>query len=85
MLSTIDALVGRPSKEILDEISVSPEISAAVLGSDSTLGKLRAMVMAYEVADWPTSSKLARELGVPEDALPDIYEQSIKWAKHVTS
>ena len=50
----------KPVKEILDEISVSPEISAAVLGSDSTLGKLRAMVMAYEAADWATASSRTR-------------------------
>jgi len=85
MLSTIDALIGRPSKEILDEIAVSPEISAAVLGSTTPLGKLRTMVMAYETGDWPAASALAKELGVAEDLLPDIYEQSIKWAKHISA
>lgn len=83
MLSMIDALVGRPSKEVLDEISVSPEVSAAVLGSTSTLGKLRALVVAYEAADWETTAALAKQLGVAEDQLPEIYQQSIKWAKHV--
>lgn len=83
ILSTIDAIVGRPSKEVLEEISVSPEISAAVLGSTTPLGQLRAMVMAYEVGDWTTASTLAKQLGVNEELLPDIYEQSIKWAKHV--
>ncbi|HEX3693993.1 MAG TPA: HDOD domain-containing protein [Polyangia bacterium] len=83
MLSAIDALVGRPCKEVLDEISVSPAISAAVLGADTTLGRMRAMVLAYETADWAAASVLANQLGVAEDLLPDVYQQSIKWAKHV--
>ena len=83
ILSAIDALMGRPSKEVLDEISVSPAISAAVLGTDTTLGKMRAMVLAYEQADWIKVGTLAKQLDVAEDLLPDIYQQSIKWAKHV--
>jgi len=54
-----------------------------VLGSTSTLGKLRAMVVAYEAADWETTATLSKQLGVAEDQLPEIYQQSIKWAKHV--
>jgi c-di-GMP-related signal transduction protein len=83
MLSAIDALVGRPSKEILDEISVSPEVSAAVLGSETPLGKLRALVMAYEAGNWAETTAMASALRISEEILPDIYQQSIKWAKHL--
>ena len=83
MLSAVDALMGRPLKEVLDEISVSPSISAAVMSTDTTLGQMRALVLAYETADWPAASAMAKKVGVSEDVLPDLYQQSIKWAKHV--
>ena len=80
MLSALDALVGRPMNEILDEIAVSPQIGAAILDTSTELGKIRALVMAYETARWDVVTETAKQLSIAEDQLPDLYQQSLKWA-----
>jgi c-di-GMP-related signal transduction protein len=80
MLSAIDALVGRPLPEILEEIAVSRDIEKALLDSVTPLGKMRALVLAYEGAMWEDVDRLARALSLPEGVLPDVYRQSIEWA-----
>jgi c-di-GMP-related signal transduction protein len=80
MLSAIDALVGRPLPEILQDIAVSREIEQALLGTASPLGKIRAIVLGYEGALWDEVSTLAQSLGIAETALPELYQQSLDWA-----
>ena len=81
MLSAIDALVGRPMPEILQEIAVSREIEEALLHKTSPLGKMRNLVLSYESALWEDVSKMANALSMPEADLPDLYRESLEWAK----
>jgi c-di-GMP-related signal transduction protein len=81
MLSAIDALVGRPMQEILQEIAVSREIEAALTGTATPLGKMRALVLAYEGALWEEVSAMAHGLSMPEADLPNLYRESLEWAK----
>jgi EAL and modified HD-GYP domain-containing signal transduction protein len=80
MLSALDVLVGRPMKEILDEIAVSPEIGAAILDNTTELGKIRALVLDYEAAQWEQVTETAKQLAIAEELLPDLYQESLKWA-----
>ena len=80
LLSSLDAMVGRPMDELLAEISVSPEIDAALLRTDSALGKIRALVVAYEHARWSEVTAWAKSLKLSEAALPEIATQSMGWA-----
>lgn len=80
LLSALDAMVGRPMPELLAEISVSPEIDGALLRQDTTLGRLRALVMAYERGAWADVTALAKELGIAETTLPEIATESLAWA-----
>jgi EAL and modified HD-GYP domain-containing signal transduction protein len=81
MLSAIDALVGRPMKEILQEIAVSREIEDALTQAATPLGKMRALVLSYEAALWDDVSDIARAISMPEADLPDLYRESLEWAK----
>jgi EAL and modified HD-GYP domain-containing signal transduction protein len=80
LLSALDVMVGRPLPELLSEISVSPEIDAALLREDTPLGAVRALVLAYEHAAWPEVSTLAKRLGIAEERLPEIATASLAWA-----
>jgi c-di-GMP-related signal transduction protein len=66
--------------EILDEIAVSPQIGAAILDTSTELGKIRALVMAYETARWDVVTETAKQLSIAEDQLPELYQQALKWA-----
>ena len=81
MLSAIDALVGRPMQEILQEIAVSRDIEDALLHTRTPLGKMRALALAYEGALWDDVSTMAQAISMPEADLPDLYRQSLEWAK----
>ncbi|MES1206259.1 MAG: HDOD domain-containing protein [Pseudomonadota bacterium] len=80
LLSALDVMVGRPLPELLAEISVSKEIDAALLRQDTPLGNVRALVLAYEHADWAQVAVLAKGLGIPEERLPEIATASVSWA-----
>ena len=80
LLSALDAVVGRPMKELLADISVSRDVDAALLGTETRLGQLRALVMAYEHADWSEVGTFAKALGVNETVLPELYRKAVEWA-----
>jgi c-di-GMP-related signal transduction protein len=80
LLSALDAMVGRPLPELLAEISVSPEIDAALLREDTPLGRVRALVLAYERGNWTEVTALAERLKIAEDRLPEIATASLGWA-----
>ncbi|HEY4187746.1 MAG TPA: HDOD domain-containing protein [Polyangia bacterium] len=80
LLSSLDAMMGRPLDELLAEVGVSPEIVSAVLHQDTPLGKVRALTLAYESGSWTEVSALAAALGIPERELPALANESRAWA-----
>jgi c-di-GMP-related signal transduction protein len=67
--------------EILQEIAVSREIEDALTHAKTPLGKMRALVLSYESALWDDVSAMAHGLSMPELDLPDLYRESLEWAK----
>jgi EAL and modified HD-GYP domain-containing signal transduction protein len=80
LLSALDAMVGRPLPELLGEISVSPTIDSALLDETTPLGRVRALVLAYERAAWNDVTALAKTLRISEDRLPELSTSSLSWA-----
>jgi c-di-GMP-related signal transduction protein len=80
LFSALDAMMGRPLPELLREISVSPAIDAALLREDTTLGRIRALILAYERANWTAVTEIAKHLGITEDRLPEIANAALGWA-----
>jgi EAL and modified HD-GYP domain-containing signal transduction protein len=80
LLSALDVMVDRPLAELLGEISVSADIDAALLRQDTTLGGIRALVLAYEHGNWEEVAALAKRLKIAEDRLPEIATASLGWA-----
>jgi len=42
---------------------------------------MRNLVLSYESALWEEVSKMANGLSMPEADLPDLYRESLEWAK----
>jgi c-di-GMP-related signal transduction protein len=80
LLSALDAMMGRPLAELLAEIVVSPDIDAALLHENTPLGRVRALVLAYENGAWDKVSALAAALGIAESELPTLANESRDWA-----
>lgn len=80
LMSALDAVVGRPMSELLSDISVSRDVDRALLGTETPLGRLRALVVAYEHADWAEVTTHASALALAETVLPELYRKAIEWA-----
>lgn len=85
LLSTLDAMVGRPMNERLAEVGVSAEIETAVLGGDTLMGHALVLVKALERGDWELTASAARALGVPEPAYAGCYREAVRWVDRIFS
>ncbi|MCH7717807.1 MAG: HDOD domain-containing protein, partial [Gemmatimonadetes bacterium] len=83
MLSLIDALVGRPLIEVLDELAVSQEIREALIETDSPMAIIRALVVAHERGAWETVDRFAAQLSLSDVPIADLYREAVVWADDV--
>ncbi|MCD6303589.1 MAG: HDOD domain-containing protein [Planctomycetes bacterium] len=80
MFSLIDALVDAPMEEILEKLPLDRQIKMALLGEPCPFRTVHEMILAYERADWDHFSKCAASLKAPEDVVPDLFRESLRWA-----
>ena len=81
MFSLVDAFLGRPMAEVLDELPLEKHIKMPLLGQKGKLWRVLQLVRAYESAKWEEVSRYAQILKVSEDDLPKIYMEAIEWSQ----
>jgi EAL and modified HD-GYP domain-containing signal transduction protein len=79
LLSTLDALLDRPIAQVLEQMSISEEISHALLDGDSLLGDTLHLAIAYDRADWERVEILSARSGIVEARLPEAYRRAVDW------
>ena len=52
LLSILDCLINKPMPELVSKISLSEDISSALINQNGPLGQLLALVIAYEAGHW---------------------------------
>ncbi|WP_415897241.1 EAL and HDOD domain-containing protein [Neptuniibacter sp. QD57_21] len=75
LLSGIDAVLGIPLPELLEQLPVQVEVKRAVQGGNNPLGKLLAQTEAYIRADWELLPK-----GEEFHFVADCYTKSVTWS-----
>lgn len=80
LLSSIDAVLGRPLNELTEHLAVSDNVREALQGGDSPLRQVYSLVRAYEVGNWDAVAEKARCLGVDRDRIVEDYMTSLRWA-----
>ncbi len=83
LFSVLDALLDRPLPEILEELPLSQELREALLQAPTPMGRIYALVKAYEQADWLTVQNLAQTLQLQLPLIANFYERAIRWADQV--
>jgi c-di-GMP-related signal transduction protein len=86
LFSLLDALLDRPLEDVLQELSLAPELDAALRGQDTrqnVLGAIYALVRNYEAGNWNEVECLARHLGVPVNLIGAAYCEALPWAEEV--
>jgi c-di-GMP-related signal transduction protein len=81
LLSLIDAFLDRPMAELLQEIPVADEIKKALLGAESSLGKVYRFVLAYERGEWDQTAEHRQALGIAEAHPPRLYLAAVEWGQ----
>jgi c-di-GMP-related signal transduction protein len=83
LFSLIDAILGRPMKDILEGIPLAAEIKVSLLGFHNLHREVYECVLAVERADWTALSQRASKLGLQDEFVADCYLQSVAWANEV--
>jgi EAL and modified HD-GYP domain-containing signal transduction protein len=85
LFSVLDALLKAPMQDILGRIDVADEIRAALLRSGGPYVRPLQLVEAYERGQWDTVSQLSSKIGVAAREIPELYVQSLQWAREKLS
>jgi len=83
LLSALDAVLGRPMEEVLQEIAVHEEVRSAILGDGSARAQVLAVIRHWEQAEWSESAGIARSLGISRLQLGRAYLRAVKWVDEV--
>lgn len=80
LLSAADALLDRPMKDVLEELSLASDIRGALTGGDTPFTDAFKITRAYEAGDWPTLSSIASKAGCSESEVPERFLSAISRA-----
>ena len=84
LFSRLDAIVGRPLKDLLSELPLKDNIKAAILGRVEW-GLALALIEAFEKCAWSEITRLASQLEIDEAILRDFYFEAVKWSYQLES
>ena len=83
MLSLLDAVLGRPLTELVDELPLSSEARGALLDSTGPLAPLLACTVAYERADWAQVAQQAQQFRLEVGEVSAGYFEALALAREV--
>lgn len=79
LFSYMDALLGRPLSEVLEEISLSSELKDVLLGKTNSLSSIYELVLSYERGDWDDVTDRISRLNIGAEEITTLYTQSFQW------
>jgi EAL and modified HD-GYP domain-containing signal transduction protein len=82
MLSLVDTMVGRPLEEILGHVPVADEVRSALLGDECAHLRLLEYVRAWEQGDWNGTTRLATEMHLDENRVPDLIGDALAFGRN---
>jgi EAL and modified HD-GYP domain-containing signal transduction protein len=82
-LSLLDAILETPMATIVKTLPLRPEAKSALMGAKNRIAAPLTLIRAFETGAWATCGGTAKELGLAEDKLTELYVESVKWATEV--
>jgi EAL and modified HD-GYP domain-containing signal transduction protein len=86
LFSLLDAMLGRPLREVLAEIRLNGEIAAVLLSKaapENRLAPVYALIRLYEAGKWDSLGATADQLNIPRDTIPELYLDAVAWSEKV--
>jgi c-di-GMP-related signal transduction protein len=81
LLSLFNVVMNISMEDLVSEIAVSSEVRRGLLENATEVGQCRELVAAYCVGNWPLSSAIAAKFNLNESLLPQMYVNSLEWAR----
>lgn len=79
MLSLVDALLGRPIEEIVQELRLGPDIALALIAREGELGRLLLLAEATERGAFEAAEQALVPLGLSLDDLQQLELEAYAW------
>jgi EAL and modified HD-GYP domain-containing signal transduction protein len=80
LFSLLDAVLGRPLPELLEELPVAGDVKQALTGERNRLRRVLECVTAYERGDWAALAEQAETVGVDGAAESRVYTDALEWS-----
>ena len=81
MLTVLDALMDMPMAEIVEKLSLTPDIVDGLLYKKGKIGKVLDAILMYEQGEMGAVFKT----NIPTNVMKDIFLDSIKWVTDILS
>jgi EAL and modified HD-GYP domain-containing signal transduction protein len=83
LLSAVDAILDRPMLEVLNDLPLSPDVKAALMGKKDGHGRVLGLALAYERAEWDKLPAAMGSLALDVTQLPSYYREAVAWAGQI--
>ncbi len=80
LCSLLDVILGQPMQVALEELDLSTETRAALLGQENGERHILDAVTTYERGAWEAAVQAAARGGLDEAQLPGAYAGALQWA-----
>jgi|KBSSwiStaDraftv2_1062776.scaffolds.fasta_scaffold05343_10 EAL and modified HD-GYP domain-containing signal transduction protein len=84
LCSLLDVILRQSMEVALHEVPLPTPVRDALLGAKNHARTALDGIVAYERGEWDEAGKLVEQLGVGESALPEIYADSVRWARQLS-
>ena len=83
LLSMLDAMVGRPLEELVEELGLETQVSGAILGNPKAGAGMRLLLdlaVAFERSDFDAAVRFADSSGIAPALAGELHVEAITWA-----
>lgn len=81
MFSSIDVLLNKDMRVIVDELALSDEVKEALLGEDNEIKNTLDMVINYELLNWNVFEINKTAYGIGQEKFMSLYLKTLMWVK----
>jgi c-di-GMP-related signal transduction protein len=80
LLSLVDAILQTPMDLILKSLPLRDEVKEALMGGENGAAIPLSLISSVESGAWDSCAIVMKSHGVSEEAIANLYKESVKWA-----
>ena len=84
MFSSIDVLLNKDMKTIVNEIVLTHDVNEALLGGDNEIKRVLDLVLNYELIKWDVFKKNKTAFKISQDKFMSLYVKALMWVKKLS-